>query len=351
MTNFGLDALNITLTRSLTVSFDGDVRLGTVLSQQFVIENAGATTNFDFIRYLDGDLEFDDSIDDAGGRITVGGSEVLFETDSASDGTNTDTFVGISRSVGGMTEPTEAQNFEIDVYSDLQNKILSGQNLGNTIEGDDDNDGFTDENYDVTLAQQNFFRILENQTVVYTTNTLFGNAVPPAPGSIEALPLLPDSVGPDGGFVFELDAREIVVGETIFIDPIIAMGYTSGTTFASVTAPSFGVVPDPDGYTLTFGATSVFLASGSTYNFGAGVTNFTITGIDTGLALDPTNPAAFVTGVSLNTFSSTSIVITQTPIETYIPDPSPVPLPAGVWLIGTALAGLGFVSRRRRVAA
>lgn len=359
VTSFAIDDLNITLTQSLSDSFDGTDRVGTVLSQQFVIENTGNTADFDLVRYFDGDLDFDGSIDDAGGRLSVGDNEILFETDSSTNGSNVDTFVGISRTVTGLTEAVESGRYEIDEYSDLRSRIQSGQDLNNTIANDADNDGFTDFAYDVTLAQQNNLRILENQTVVYTTNTLFGNAVPPAPGSLETLPLLPDEIGPEGGFVFNIDADDITEGEMIFIDPIIATGYTYEVTsaeFAGVQAPSLSAVPDGDAsYTLTFNGMSVDLASGETYLFDdiLNITSFTITGIDPALSLDPANTTAFVTGVSLRDLAGSVIGITQTPITfdtdavTPVDPVAPVPLPASVLLLGGAVAGLGGLRRKK----
>ncbi|MDZ7752730.1 MAG: hypothetical protein U5S82_13935 [Gammaproteobacteria bacterium] len=350
VTNFGWNALNITLTQSLQDSFDGPERVGTVLRQEFRIQNTGVTTSFDVVRYLDGDLLFDGSISDAGGRIQVGGSEILFETDSTSDGSTATTFLGISRTVTGMTEPVDAPRYEINQFSGLRSKIQSGLDLDNTIFDDGDGDGFTDGTYDVTMAQQNDLRILEGQTVVYTTNTLFGNAVPPPPGSIASLPLLPDEIGPDGGFNFNVSTDDVDPFETFFIDPEIATGYTytiTGAEFGSVTAPTLAAVNDPDGYLLEFGATEIALAPGDFYAFAPGITEFRITGIDPLLELDPTDPLAFVTGVSYQNADPTvgTLTITQTPIVTDT-DSNAVPAPGSLWLIGLGLAVWRTLGRR-----
>ena len=76
----------------------------------------------------------------------------------------------------------------------------------------------------------------------------------------------------------------------------------------------------------------------------AGVSSFTITGIDPALMLDPTNDAAFVTGVSVVSGGIPG-TITQTAITT---DVSAVPIPASGLMILSGLAGMAVLRRRRR---
>ena len=182
--------------------------------------------------------------------------------------------------------------------------------------------------------------------------------VEPEPGETEGTPLLPTFISEDGGFNFEIDTSLYeqglicaVAGGTCWIDPVIATGYTytiTGAEFASVTAPSLGIVNDPDGYVLTVGGAMFGLLAGETYFFDDDVTEFTITGIATDLALDPTNPMAFATGVSFRDFTEDTFIVTQTPITLDVPDVAPVPLPAGGVLLGAGLLGL-LAMRRRRV--
>jgi len=168
-------------------------------------------------------------------------------------------------------------------------------------------------------------------------------------------PFLPviDDDGP--GFLFTIEPDEVPPVRTFFFDPVVAVGYTyeiTGTNFFSVTAPTTAQVADADGaYTLTVnGATSTILA-GETVIFGAqaNVTEFTIEGIDLGLALDPNDPTAFLTGVAVTAFTG-SFDIRQTPItfDTGPDTTSPVPLPASFLLLGSVLGVLGASRRRRK---
>lgn len=162
-------------------------------------------------------------------------------------------------------------------------------------------------------------------------------------------PFLPDEIDEEtGGFVFGVPGG-FDRGEIFFIDPEIATGYTytiTGNTFLSVQLPSLATVPDGDGqYSITVnGFTTDGFLAGSIVFFepSDNVTEFTITGIDVALALDPNDPLAFVTGVSVGVPGQGTI--TQTPITTQI---DPIPLPAGGLLLLSGLAGLALARRRR----
>ncbi|MGO4892773.1 hypothetical protein [Flavobacterium sp. W21_SRS_FM6] len=352
---FMVNALQFELNQSVSLSQDSSgVALGTILNQVYTITNTAAEQiSFDVVRYLDGDLDFDGTIQDGGGRIVQSGNEILFETDGVGSGSATSqNFVGIT-GIGGITP--ETNRFEISSYSGLRGIIAQGEALDDQIDGDTNGDGFIDSAYDVTLALRNVFNLAPNEVVTYTTQTLFGNATPPAPGSIEALPLLPGSTDPEtGAFNFDLPAADITVGETIFFDPIISTGYTytvTGAEFDSVTAPTFAAVADADGYRLLFssGGTDYdyALASGEMFNFGDngffGLTSFSLTGIDPNLALDPNDINAFVTGIAFENITASTVGMSQTPI-TFDTDINAVPAPATLSLL---LLGLVLIVKRR----
>lgn len=165
----------------------------------------------------------------------------------------------------------------------------------------------------------------------------------------EGNPFLPNFTDPEtGGFVFDVPGG-FGPGEIFFIDPEIATGYTyqvtGGNKFLSVKLPTLATVPDGDAdYSITVnGFTTSGFDPGSTVFFDPtdDITEFTITGIDPDLMLDPTDPLAFVTGVSVDLPGVGQI--TQTPITIM----APVPLPAGGVLLFTGLAGLAVWRRRR----
>lgn len=364
ITEFSIAQFEVRLTQTVSESFDGVDRVGSTLTQDFAIRNAGSvSTSFDMVRYIDGDLQFDGSIDDSGGITSAGSNRILFETDSTSQNDVSETFLGITTNVTGQNTNTTEGRFEIDSYSGLRNDIENGAQLDNKIEGDADGDGFIDGVYDVTMGLQDFVTVAAGATFNYTTSTLFGNAVPQAPGSTEALPLLPDNIGPDGGFQFDISAELFNIPQTIvWIDPVIAVGYTyevtSGQTFSGVTAPSFGTVPDADQtYTLSYtsavnGAVMATIMSGDTFLFDAldAVTTFNLTGIDTGLALDPANQQAFATGISLFLNGNLGNVnLSQTPITFDTVSVAAVPLPAAAWLMLLGLGGLVAAGGRRKI--
>ena len=190
-------------------------------------------------------------------------------------------------------------------------------------------------------------------TTIYLSS--FGN-FSATDGTSEFTPILPDESNPvdaeTGGFVFDLPP--VTPSEIIWIDPDVATGYvytaTGGGLFASVTAPNLVSVNDADGYEITYingsGTTvTVALGAGDTFFFDHAVATFELNGINTDLLLDPTNPLAFVTGLSFSTAGSFGVI--QTPVTQFVGS-STVPEPSVIALFGLGIFGLGIVCRRQK---
>ena len=193
--SFSNSGLSFTLEQTLTPTFTGPMQTGTVLTQTYTITSS---VPFEIVRYLDGDLRFDGSLVDGGGRLILGdGTEVLFETDSATGSSTDTTFVGITGE-GGIIPISN--RYEIDQYDGLLDGIILGTDLDNIITGDSgDADEFIDagNGYDVTLAIRNTF---QPGTTVYVTKTIFGSG---APEDIVITPV--------GGTIIPIDSLALMI--------------------------------------------------------------------------------------------------------------------------------------------
>ena len=106
----------------------------------------------------------------------------------------------------------------------------------------------------------------------------------------------------DGAFVFD---TAVTAGAPVFLDPEVAVGYRYAT---GVGNPAFTSVRLPTGigdgsYLLLAGTRAFVLRAGQAFSFAdngfpGGVTSFRVMGIETGAALDPSSPRAFVTEVT-----------------------------------------------------
>lgn len=177
--SFNIGNLQFNLTQSLESLFDEGNRTGTELTQTYTITNTSDTSvDFELLRYLDGDLRFDGSLIDGGGRVINNGLEILFETDSATGNNDPTTFIGITAE-GGVIPATN--RYEIDSFPGLRNRIINGDNLNNFINGDGpDGDQFIDtgNGFDVTLALNNLFALEAGESTTYTTRSFFGAGSP-----------------------------------------------------------------------------------------------------------------------------------------------------------------------------
>ncbi len=153
------------------------IRTGSSLSQTYKITNpTSQIISFELVRYFDGDLLFDGSLADKGGKITRSGQDILFETDSGDNASAPTTFVGITAK--GGTDIT-SNRLEIGQYSSLRSRILAGDPLSNLIQGDTNGDSFIDgAAYDVTPAFRNVFELAAGQSTTYVTETIFGSGAP-----------------------------------------------------------------------------------------------------------------------------------------------------------------------------
>lgn len=177
------------------------------------------------------------------------------------------------------------------------------------------------------------------------------------------LPTVDPVGGPSGGPVYSFNV-DVQGGQQILIDPVVAVGYdyaigVGDPLFASVTLPDIGDGifdlflfdgannPFDSGFDLLAGVTFDFttqlalLAAQLGFDPSNGIDMFRILGIEPSAGLDPYDTTAFITGLTFaedGTFTGT-----MTPISVEV-----VPLPATVWLLISALGGMGLVGWRRR---
>ncbi|MDO9596207.1 MAG: PEP-CTERM sorting domain-containing protein [Azoarcus sp.] len=202
-------------------------------------------------------------------------------------------------------------------------------------------------------SKYEFVVILESRdqvTGLHGRARTFFEFTPLSDGFADVAVFLP-SVGPDGVFKFDV---KVEAGETILIDPVVAIGYDyqigeGDPLFASVTLPDVG-----DGlyelwlYSLAlddYFLQTDALAAGFEYFFaGSGVDRFRVLGIETSAGLDPGDGTAFVTAL---TFAGDGrFTGTMTPIVIEV---ASVPEPPVLALIALALLGFGVAKVDRRV--
>ena len=198
VSSFAVAGLDFELEQRLSDLFVGDgeggaERSGSLLTQAYTITNTLTNEiSFDLSRYVDGDLAFDGSISDGGGRLPFGDSEILFETDSATGSADEATFVGITAE-GGVVP--ETNRYEISSYSALRSNIQAN-NLHDSIAGDGaDEDQFIDagSGYDLALGLRNTFTLPAGESTVYVTRSIFGTGNPDALAQVDSLLLSPEA--------------------------------------------------------------------------------------------------------------------------------------------------------------
>ena len=188
---FDVAGLSFALTQRLDPLTDAmsGVQNGTLLTQTYVITNNDMVErDFELVRYVDGDLLFDGTLVDGGGRLmTQAGDEILFETDAGGTGATDTTFLGITGK--GGTIPATGR-FEIESFGVASSDLLQGLALSDTILNDNDGDNFIDTGaeFDVTVNVNNFFSLMPGQSDSYTTHTLFGSGAPNDTGMVNNTP-------------------------------------------------------------------------------------------------------------------------------------------------------------------
>ena len=155
---------------------------------------------------------------------------------------------------------------------------------------------------------------------------------------------LPEPGNPGPGFNFDFS---VVAGETYYIDPAVATGYTysvgaGNPAFASVILPA-GIgdnlfelwLPDGVGFVDSgFGLTGGIPFDFLTHGFANGLTEFQIRGIETSAFLDPNDALPLPTGLTFvgnGSFTGSMAALTAN-----------VPEPGTLALLGVAMAGLAW---------
>lgn len=156
-------------------------RVGTLLVQEYLIRNPSPTSvTFDLVRYYEGDLflGLGAGVPDGGGRLLVGGEELLFETDLAGEPAATTNLVGIT-ACGGTT-PVQGR-YEVNAWPAFPGRITADLPLGDIVFNDGgDADEFVDAglDYDVGIALANELDLAPGQATLYITTTVFGTLPP-----------------------------------------------------------------------------------------------------------------------------------------------------------------------------
>jgi hypothetical protein len=186
-----------------------------------------------------------------------------------------------------------------------------------------------------------------NSNIARRSSSYFDFRIPPQGAPEIVLPTVTQGLS---GPIYNFTVRSIQVGQAIFIDPLVAVGYryTIGPddpNFASVVLPAVG----DNIFTLAYllGGDPVLqqiLANTQFFFPSGGVSAFDVSGIETSAMLDPNDVTAFITGltfVATGDFTGTMIpIITEVALQ-------PIPEPTTLLLVGTTAAGLGLARWRQ----
>jgi len=175
--------------------------------------------------------------------------------------------------------------------------------------------------FEISFAQTRGVPLGSNATLLTRSRSFF-DFIPLVPNTPPNVFLPTVSTGPNQIPVYSFHVT-VVEGQTIFIDPVVAIGYdyaigTGDPNFASVTLPT-GIGDNSFDLYLFDGTNWVFkshITGGNTYTFDpGGVDRFRILGIEPSAGLDPQNPTAFITGLTF--VSSGEFTGTMTPLPNF----------------------------------
>ena len=175
--------------------------------------------------------------------------------------------------------------------------------------------------FEISFAQTRGVPLGNNATLLSRSRSFFDFVPLPAECTSQCI-FAHSNTGPNQMPVYSFHAT-VVEGQTIFIDPLVAIGYdyaigTGNPNFASVTLPT-GIGDNSFDLYLFDGTNWVFkthLTGGDTYTFDpGGVDRFRILGIEPSAGLDPQNPTAFITGLTF--VSSGEFTGTMTPLPNF----------------------------------
>jgi hypothetical protein len=169
VSEFDVSGFHVELTQEVT-----SIENGSSLIQKYrIINNTGSQQSFYLMRHVDGDLLFDDTLQDMGGARENG--NLLYEFDSGDNPDEPTTFFGI-RSQGG-----NSIGYRIASYPFKDDLVAEGRAvLNNNVDGDGNGDGLTDSPYDVTLTQGREFTIAPGSAANFHTTTIWGEGAPVA---------------------------------------------------------------------------------------------------------------------------------------------------------------------------
>ena len=277
--NFLLSGLQFELVQSVSNLVNNGTRVGSGLSQIYQITNTTNTAiDFELVRYFDGDLQFDGSIADRGGRIVRNEIDILFETDNGDNPAAPTTFVGITANGG---TPISSNRLEIGRFGEIGGRVTGGAPLSGVILGDTNGDQFIDSAaYDVVPVLRNIFTLAPGETTNYITETLFGTGLPtevvlPETITVEASD---DIAFEDSGntATFTLNRANDNPNKSVTVNYRISGKATNGTDYSTLgtsvtfapgeTTKTIAVVPNIDGIIEGTESVVLTLINGTGYN-------------------------------------------------------------------------------------